>query len=168
MSDDLHGKAEALLEAISRLDSLEGRVREVERATDGEWCVYEIHEIGRDDWPFYIGISTNVARRVSEHWTNRASSAHPRIRALDQVGTDVEYSIMARFALLKEAELFETVQIALRPDLVNRDIVECRDRMGLPPLFWEYLGYSHKLMLKESHGASLDEPQEPVIAEAMK
>ena len=59
---------------FDRLKSVEDRLLALE--TQGRWFVYELCYNDATEVPFYIGLSTDVERRVSQHKSNKGSAAY--------------------------------------------------------------------------------------------
>ncbi len=121
MTDELAGNGD-------RLSALEDRLLALE--TKGRWVVYALCYNDATSIPFYVGITTDLKRRVSQHRTDKASAAYTECQ------DGFTCSVIREFNKYPEALLFETMQIALRPDLVNRDISSCRAQLCLPDEFW--------------------------------
>lgn len=121
----------------------------LEGRTDDSWGIYKIYEVGYPSQPFYIGLSSSPSRRVLEHWHQRSSAANARMRSLHSEGRDCDFDVIAEFDDYHEALLFEAVQIALTPNLDNRDVVECRGKLNLPDSFWKALGKAHRIINDE-------------------
>lgn len=117
------------------------------------WSVYAIFEEGLEGFPFYVGITTNVERRIAQHNSCPSSAAYPHVKALEHVGTDCHVVVLGEFATEAEARLFESFHIAVRPNLRNRDIVSHRERLHLPHLFWSWLGGAHSMMIRDFYSA---------------
>lgn len=113
---------------FDRLAALEDRLLALE--TKGRWFVYELCYDDATSIAFYIGLTTDVERRVSEHRSNKASAAY----CLCQDG--FTYRVIKEFNNYPEALLFETMQIAFRSGLENRDIAECAAKLCLPDELW--------------------------------
>lgn len=132
----------APLDLGDRLADVEHRLAALEdRADLKEWHVYAITADYDDDceFPFYIGITINPEQRYRAHHTDRAGPAYSKIRDYEAKGVDCTMVTLARFKSYAEALLFETLQIALRGGLENRDIAECRKKLKLPTIFWKWI-----------------------------
>lgn len=85
------------------------------------WIVYAIAVDGDADNPFYIGITQDTDRRAREH-NNRDSACYDLSRAYDAQGIECYLTPVARFATKEQALACESLLIALRTRLVNRDV----------------------------------------------
>lgn len=119
-----------------RLDALVSKV--------GRWLVYMLHEVDREDEPFYIGLSVDPSQRIREHYYGRNSAAYEHMRALDAADRHCTYTTLATFDNYAEALMYEAVHIAIRPGLLNRDIEECRNKIDLPETIRALLGEALK------------------------
>lgn len=122
------------------------------------WVVYALYEAGLEDAPFYIGITNDINRRMKQHETCRDSAAYSHVRALDHMGVDCSYVILGRSWNREEALLFETFHIALRPGLRNRNVVECRERLGFSGTFWKALRCTHEVLLEQAYAGIRSAP----------
>lgn len=116
---------------FDRLAAMEDRLLALE--TQGKWVVYELCYDDAPEVAFYIGITSDLERRVSQHKSDQGSAAYN----LCQEG--FVYRAIREFNNYPEAKLFESVHIALRPSLANRDIAVHLDKLRLPEEFWSII-----------------------------
>lgn len=85
------------------------------------WVVYAISVDGDEENPFYIGMTTDMVRRASDH-NRRDSACYEVARGYDAQGIHCSLVPVAYFATKEQARACESLLIAFRTRLVNRDV----------------------------------------------
>lgn len=88
-----------------------------------EWIVYGLID-PRDQSVFYVGLSTDPDKRLSQHKTDPASPAYGVCQV---IGSNIKYCVFGRFWEKKPAKVLEGRLILAMPQLVNR-----KSHHGLP------------------------------------
>jgi hypothetical protein len=119
-----------------------GREEDIAGEVEGEemkpWVVYGLID-PRIGWIFYIGITRNLQRRLTQHQTRRQSAAWEMCNDIAASGAQVSHCIFGSFPAKKFAEFLEKSLITCIPQTYNKTY------FGEAVKFWEPLAIEYGL-----------------------